>query len=287
MGIIENPHLAAFKKVALTGSVHAAAIDLGLTQTAVTKRIQGLERALGLTLFLRSRRGMQLTADGQALLQHARALDDLEGVFLARVAGQARGDIQLTLAGPTSAISTRVAADCQPLYARYPHLCLHLRSDDDVNRTDLVRRGEADFAIVSPDEVPNEMDSKLLRPDRYLLVASPKWKGRRLVEILENERAIDFYENDPTTRKYLKTFGLESHLKRGRIYVNENEALIRLFSSGSGFGTLTESVARPHLESGELIALNKGQTMDDPLALIWYPRPQRPDYFADIIRSIK
>lgn len=79
MGIMENPNLAAFKQVAQTGSVHAAAKDLGLTQTAVTKRIKSLEETLGLTLFLRSRRGMQLTADGLALLQHARAVDELEG----------------------------------------------------------------------------------------------------------------------------------------------------------------------------------------------------------------
>ena len=287
MGIIENPVLSAFRKVSESGSVHAAARELGLTQTAVTKRIQTLEQMLSLTLFLRSRRGMTLTEDGVSLLKYCRAAEDLEGAFLSQVSGRSRGDVQLTLLGPTSAISTRVAMDCQKLYAKYPHLRLHLRSDDHANLIDLARRGEADLVIVPPENVPNEMESKLLKPDRYVLVASSKWKTRKLSDILQNERIIDFYENDQTTRNYLKKFGLLPQLQRDRLFVNENQALTQLFAQGVGFGTLTEMIARPLLESGELIALNKGQVLEDPLALVWYPRTQRPDYFADLIRSIK
>ena len=80
---------------------------------------------------------------------------------------------------------------------------------------------------------------------------------------------------------YLKEFGLGSLRIGQRIYTNENQALIRLFSQGVGYGALTESVARPYLDSGDLIALNKNQTLEEPLALVWYPRAQMPDYFAD------
>jgi LysR family transcriptional regulator, chromosome initiation inhibitor len=285
--IIFNQGTKAFLATVELGTVHAAAEKMGLTQTAVTQRIKALEADLGLTLFLRSRRGMALTEDGSALLQYCRAAGDLEGVFLSRVSGAAKGDVSLTLVGPTSALSTRIADNCQPLYKKYPYLRLHLRADDHSNRTDLVRRGIADLAIVPPEDVPNEMESKRLKPDRYLLVASSDWKGRRIQDILENERIIDFYENDETTRKYLKHFDLLASVKKERLFVNENEALIRLFSSGVGYGTLTESVARPHLEKGNLLTLNRGQAMEDALALIWYSRSQKPDYFTDLIQSIK
>lgn len=285
--ILTNHGVHAFKAVVETGTVHAAADVLGLTQTAVTQRLKGLERDLGLTLFIRSRRGMTLTSDGAALLQYCKATEELEGAFLSRVSGVEREDISLTLVGPTSAISTRVVEDCRELYRKFPRLRLHLKSDDHSNRVDLVRRGLADLAIVSTEHVPNEMESKVLRHDRYLLVASSKWKGRKLQDILEHERVIDFYEADQTTRDYLKHFGLSTHLKRERLFINENEALIHLFSEGVGFGTLTESVARPHLASGALVALNRAQSMDDPLALIWYPRTQRPDYLDGLIRALK
>ncbi len=282
-----HPGLRAFLAIVESGTVHAAAGLLGLTQTAVTQRLKGLESELSLTLFLRSRRGMALTAEGSALLQYCRATQELEGIFLSRVSGEIKDDVSLTLVGPTSALSTRVVDNCYGLYAKHPHLRLHLRVDDHSNRVDLVRRGLADMAIVPPDDVPNEMESKLLKPDRYFLVASAQWKGRKLQDILETERIIDFYENDETTRKYLKQFGLVSQAKKERLYVNENEALIRLFSQGVGYGTLSESVARPHLEEGRLILLNKGQMREDPLALIWYARTQKPDYLEDLIRAIR
>jgi LysR family transcriptional regulator, chromosome initiation inhibitor len=287
MGIIENPLLDAFQAVVETGTVHSAAKKIGVTQTAVTKRIKALENALQMTTFLRSRRGMSLTDEGKALLQHCRAVQDLEGTFLSRISGKAKDEIQLTIIGPTSAISTRIARDCQALYEKHPYLRLHLQSDDHSNLIDLVRKGSADLAIIPPTDVPREMHSKLLQSDRYVLVACSAWKRRPLKDIVENERIIDFYESDQTTRRYLKKFNLESHVKKSRLYVNENQALVRFFSEGVGFGTLTTEVARPYLDSGELITLNGGHSMEDPLALTWYPRVQKAVYFSNLVRSIK
>jgi DNA-binding transcriptional LysR family regulator len=62
--IIFNQGTKAFLATVELGTVHAAAEKMGLTQTAVTQRIKALEADLGLTLFLRSRRGMALTEDG-------------------------------------------------------------------------------------------------------------------------------------------------------------------------------------------------------------------------------
>jgi LysR family transcriptional regulator (chromosome initiation inhibitor) len=285
MLILRNPLLQAFERVCALGTTHAAARELRITQTGVTQRIKALEKELGITLFLRSRRGMQATEEGLALLQLCKAGRELEGQFLSQVSGRERSEVSLTLAGPTSAISTRVTEDLLPVYARHPFLRLHLRSDDHSDLIALIRRGEADLAVVPPSQVPHEMDSKVLRPDRYLLVGSAKWKGRKLSEILELERAIDFYENDSTTARYLKRFGLTSN--GSRLFANENEALVRLFAAGVGFGTLTETVARAHLDSGALIALNKAQALEDPLALVWYPRPRRMPYFDDLVRAIR
>lgn len=63
-----------FVAVAEAGQFQEAAIDLRVTQQAVSKRIAALERSLGATLFARTARGAQLTLDGRALLPHAHAL---------------------------------------------------------------------------------------------------------------------------------------------------------------------------------------------------------------------
>ena len=287
MNIIQNPLLIAFEKVVSSGSVHAASRELAVTQTAITQRIKALEAGLGLVLFLRSRKGMTLTSEGNSLLQYCRARVELEGSLLSRLQGVMKNEISLTLVGPTSAISSRIAENCLPLYQKYSFLRLHLRADDSSDLISLVKRGEADLAIVRPSEVPNEMTSKILKPDKYVLVGSSRLKGKKISEILESERIIDFEENDQTTINYLKSLRLKTVLSRSRIFVNDNEALVRMVKMGVGIATLTESVARRPVEEGRIVLLNSGKQMDDPLALVWYPRSQKMDYFEDLVRAIK
>ncbi|MER6530932.1 LysR family transcriptional regulator [Streptomyces sp. NPDC001508] len=63
-----------FVAVAESGQFQRAAVDLSITQQAVSKRIAALERSLGVRLFTRAPRGAELTIDGQAFLPHAREL---------------------------------------------------------------------------------------------------------------------------------------------------------------------------------------------------------------------
>lgn len=279
--------LKAFEKTVECGTVHAAAKELSLTQTAVTQRLKLLEEDIGASLFTRSRKGMVLTAEGSLLLQYAQELKSLDGKFRAKIFGESRESVHLTVVGPTSVISTRIARSCEKLYFKYPFLNLHLQSGDQADRVELVKSGKAELAIVAPQLVPNELTGKKLQPDRYLLVASAKWKSRKLADILKKERIVDFSQTDETTFDYLKQFGFECGSGRPRLFVNENEALIHFFKTGIGFGVLTEEIARPHIESGKLIALNRGSALEDPLALVWYPREQMPDYLTDIISAIR
>ncbi|PZT71825.1 MULTISPECIES: LysR family transcriptional regulator [unclassified Streptomyces] len=63
-----------FVAVAEAGQFQKAAVDLAVTQQAVSKRIAALEQALGVRLFTRAPRGAELTIDGRAFLPHAREL---------------------------------------------------------------------------------------------------------------------------------------------------------------------------------------------------------------------
>lgn len=283
-----SQNLQAFVSIVKNSTVHGAAYDLGLTQTAVTQRIRSLESELGTTLFLRSRKGMQLTQEGEALLRYCRAADDLEGQALSVITGSGLDQpIFIGITGPTSVMTSRVVDQCKDQYLAWPKLNLNFIMTDTDDRLQMVRSGKSTLAIISPNDVPNEMDSKMLKPDKYILVASKKWKGRKIQDILHLERVIDFYEQDMTTINYLKKFGLISELKKPRIFVNNNEAIIKLFYEGIGFGTLTHEIAKPHLDSGDLVMLNSGAFLEDPLALTWYPRPQMPKYLKAIIASIK
>lgn len=283
-----SPNLQAFAAIAQTGTVHGAAVVLGLTQTGVTQRLRSLERQVGGTLFLRSRRGMKLTEEGAALLRYCQGARALEGEVLGQIAGAGRQEeITVTVAGPSSVMNSRIVRACLPLYRQWPKLLLNFVVIDSPGRLALVRSGQATLAVVSPDDVPNEMTGKRLKPDQYVLVAPKSWKGRRLADIVAHERIIDFAGDDGTTLSYLKRFGLSGAPRPSRLFANSNEAVIQMFQHGVGYGTLTQEVARPHLQSGRLITLNGGAVHESPHALAWYPRPEMPGYLRAVVDSIR
>ena len=64
--------LATFIRIVEAGSLSAAAVQLGTTQPTISRRLQALERTLGLRLVQRSTHGMKLTADGERCFSHAK-----------------------------------------------------------------------------------------------------------------------------------------------------------------------------------------------------------------------
>jgi molybdate transport repressor ModE-like protein len=66
-----NPAIDTFLAIHRTGSISAASEALHLSQPAVTRRLQTLERRLGAPLFDRTRGGLRLSAAGEVLLPHA------------------------------------------------------------------------------------------------------------------------------------------------------------------------------------------------------------------------
>ncbi|MFJ6166909.1 LysR family transcriptional regulator [Micromonospora orduensis] len=71
---MDTEGVRSFVRAAELGQLRHAADELGVTQQAVSKRIAALERELGVRLFTRTARGVELTLDGQAFLAHARAV---------------------------------------------------------------------------------------------------------------------------------------------------------------------------------------------------------------------
>ncbi|MCB9683374.1 MAG: LysR family transcriptional regulator [Alphaproteobacteria bacterium] len=101
MDALKWDDLHAFLAVARTGTLAAAAADLGVNASTVHRRMAALEASLGTTLFDRDPRGYALTGVGEALLP--RAVEVEEAVLAARRAAtghdqQARGPVRVTLA---------------------------------------------------------------------------------------------------------------------------------------------------------------------------------------------
>ena len=286
--MIARAQLPTFMAVAELLNLSAAAKKLGITQTGATQRIKALEQSLGTTLFTRSRSGMRLTEEGRLLFRYCTEASNLEGQFLSgmRGVGQTR-EVELCIVGPMSLLVGRVVPRYGEVARKFPTLNLRFVVDSNANRLNQLKRGACDLAFVFPHEVGLELDSKLIRPVEYLLVAAPDWKRRPLKEILETEKLLAYHASDTTGRDYLRTFNLLEQCRRPLFCVNENITLIRLLELGLGFGVLPKEVAEPLIRQNSLAALNQGRSYKIPFALAWYPRKEMPDYFREIVQMIK
>lgn len=143
--------------VARLGSFVKAADALGVTQPALSRRLQAIEEALGVKLFDRSARAVQPTVFGEAVLRQAdavlRAFGDLRhDISLLRE--KERGDLTITTTMYPAHIS--VARAISELVYRHPGLKVHLTVDDQLVAARKLREREADIGVIW---IPGEPDA--------------------------------------------------------------------------------------------------------------------------------
>ncbi len=282
-----SPQLQAFIAIAKCKTVHGAADVVHLTQTAVTQRIRTLEAKLKTSLFTRTRRGMLLTPEGEALLRYCHAVHEIEGEALAQIKGAGvETEIQMAISGPTSIMHSRIMPQCFPLLKKFPHLLLQFDINDVESGAKKLRNGFVQLAVVPREEVAPEMMSKLLKSERYVLVCSKQWKNRKLHDIIQHERIVDFDHSDQLTYQYLKHFNLLESARHDRHFANRTEGLAMMLMAGLGYGLLTTEFSKPYLDKGQLIMLNGGKMYENVMALAWYTRPEPPQYFSALINAI-
>src|ERR1700761_2516648 len=177
--------LRAFVTVANEGNLTRAAVQLHLTQPAVSLQIKHLQETLGLTLFTRTSHGLALTRDGQALLPHAeRALGAAAEVQRAAqtLRQEVRGRLRIgTILDPTF---LRLGGFLKQLVETWPHIETQLRHGMSGWVRDQVRAGELDvgYYIGQPDEDDARegtvFHAVTLTHFQYRVLAPPGWKDR-------------------------------------------------------------------------------------------------------------
>ncbi|WP_312708806.1 LysR substrate-binding domain-containing protein [Stenotrophomonas sp.] len=162
--------LLAFVRTAEAGSIVGAARALGLTASAVGKRLVRLEQDLGARLFHRTTRRLHLTEEGELLLQRCRrALDELSEAQadLAQRQHAPRGLLRIGL--PT--IGYRFLLPVLPGFQqRYPQVQLELEFNDRL--VDVVNEG-LDAVIRSGDLADSSLTARQLGTFRFIVCAAP------------------------------------------------------------------------------------------------------------------
>ncbi|PRY92110.1 DNA-binding transcriptional LysR family regulator [Donghicola tyrosinivorans] len=163
-------HARSFLVTADEGSLSAAARALGMTQPTLGRQVAALEDELGVVLFERVGRGLELTDAGHSLLDHVRAMAD------------AAGNLSLSATGRSQSVGGTIRITASEIYAAYllppllemlrkqaPELTIEVVASNDIR--DLQRR-EADIALRNTRPSEEALIAKRVVDDEAYLFAT-------------------------------------------------------------------------------------------------------------------
>lgn len=169
-----DPRAAAvFWRVCETGSISAAARALNLSQPSVSNTVALLEQRLGVTLFTRSRNGIVLTREGEALRDRAEAMVNLLENAAIEVDHAARAIAgPLKLGGTPGALVSLLPRVVNRLEALVGPFALSVVERPDAELAELLRTGALDLAVMTTEivECPPDLVEVTLVRDPFALI---------------------------------------------------------------------------------------------------------------------
>lgn len=221
--------LDAFVAVARTGSFSAAAAQLHVTQPALSQRIQSLERALSLTLFVRDRKGLRVTEPGFRLLRYCEVKDRLEAEVLAGLKGPATGPLGGTvrLAGYSSILRSVLLPALAPLLSANPDVQFELVCRQTRELPGALERGEVDYIVLDRVIERASLERHVLGHERYVAVAK-----RGAPDVY-----LDHDPEDRVTEHYFKLQG-DPRAAARRAFVGDVDGILVGVALGLGRGVV-------------------------------------------------
>lgn len=250
--------MTVFAKVVELNGFSKAAGQLGITKSAVSKKIALLERSLGVTLLHRTTRALSLTEAGRAYYQHATdtaRLAEHARSAVSRLSEAPRGTLRVTAAAP---IGTLCLSYLFPkFFERYPGLRIHLSVTD--RPVDLADEG-FDVAIRLTRKLPEGMIARKLMPVEYVVCATPSYLKRtslpRTPKDLAQHNCLCFGRDDASQRwTFDGPRGRQTVRIGGNFIVNQSEALRDAVLSGMGIGLLSTFTVAHELRTKRLKVL--------------------------------
>ena len=234
----------AFQATAETGSLSAAARKLNLTQPTLSRQVSSLEEALGIVLFERIGKRLQLTDAGRAMLDHANKMEQAANDFMLAATGRSQTAEGIVSISTIDAFAVHYMPPIMERVQREaPGIVVHIIVSNTFS--DLQRR-EADIAIrhVRPQEP--ELIGKLIRETSAGFYASRSWiKKNGLpdahaeasdIKIIGSDRRLQFFE-------YIRGLGLNIDERNISLICDNSDVVAELIRQGLGIGMLISEVA--------------------------------------------
>ncbi|MGB8418476.1 transcriptional regulator, LysR family [Burkholderia sp. GAS332] len=269
--------LLVFVTVIDSGSITAAAEKLGQTVSGVSRALTRLEQKLDTELVRRTTRRMQLTEEGEAFLQRARAiLDAMEEAEESVTRGRKRPSGRLRVDAASPFMLHCVAPHMTAFSALYPEIRLELTSNERI--VDLLEQ-KVDIAIRIGALQDSTLHARTLGSSKLRVLASPAYLAEhgepKSVEALLAHRLIGFTAPEHLNRWPLRAGGKgkSEPLKiEPAITASSGETLRQLALSGWGIACLADFMTAADVRDERLVPILGNVLVDErqPVSAVYY-----------------
>jgi DNA-binding transcriptional LysR family regulator len=285
--------LAAFFAVSEERSFTRAAKRLGVSPSALSHAIRGLEERIGVRLLARTTRSVAPTDAGKLLLDRlGPALGDIRGALdlISELSSRPAGRVRL-IVSPLAA-KTVLAPKLGQFARDYPDVVLDITTDE--SRVDLVAAG-FDAGIHLGEFIERDMLVIRVSADRRpAIVGSPGYfaahKKPQSPRDLTKHRCINYRHGSAGVYRWELDKGKESLTVAvdGPLIVDEVELIVRAALDGVGLAFMAEETAAPHLASGALVRVLADWCPPYPGFFLYYPsRRQLPAALGALIETLR
>jgi LysR family transcriptional regulator, glycine cleavage system transcriptional activator len=286
---ISAGHLRAFEAVARHLNFRAAAEEMALTQSAVSRQIQSLEEEVGVGLFLRHTRAVELTSAGaQLLLAVQQSLPRIDGAV--RQIRQSAGRKSVSLTTFASFASMWLIPRLEAFQRENPDIDIRIDATDsavDMEMADVdlaLRYGQAHSMPAGSVRLFGERLTPVASP--WLIKSSPPIRTPADIVKFTLIEAGDAHRSHLewlTWRRWFETTGQTRAQPRSWLYFNYAYQMVQAALTGQGLVLARSSLIAESLANGDLLEVLPEHGMDSPMSywLLIGPRSaQRPEIKA-------
>ena len=285
--------MGVFERVVERGSFAAAAEDVGLSPSAVSKLVARLEQRLGVRLINRTTRSLALTAEGKIYLNRSREiLTAIEATEAEIASARLSPSGRLRVQAPPVMIGDHFGPALSEFLARYPRLMVEFLV---TNRPIDIVAENVDVAMRTGNLPNSSMVATKVIDLTQFICASPEYLARhgrpKVPEDLERHQCLILNGiPDPTVWTFRKGSERVAVEIKGAVSADSSDVLLRLAVEGVGIVRLGELAVARALRNGllEPLLLDMQVSEGYPLWALMPPGRQRSPkvkVFLDFLRE--
>lgn len=275
-----------FYTVANEGNISRAAKALYISQPAISKSIRKLEEALGITLFSRNSRGVQLTEEGELLYRHVKtAFDALSAgeEHLRQITELGMGHLRIGVS--TTLCKYILLPYLKDFIAAHPHIRISIECQSTNHTLQLLQEGQIDIGLIGKPYALKPFQFHSLGAIEDIFVATQSYLDNLNLRTDPDKQnffssaTLMLLDKENMTRRFIDHYLKENRIEPNTLLeVSTMDLLIEFAKIGLGCGCVIREFVQKELADGSLVEVPLPAPIPRREIGFSYPATRHPGY---------